>query len=463
MRAGFRSKRAALFVLGAVGVASACTRTPDPVEHFQSRSTGPSGGGSRSQSGAGSVPGAGTSSPGEGGTEAAGGEVSVDAGGQGGDSTGVPEPPTDLGCGDAPVSSGAFTKKALRAAAAECAQWHYCRFEAGARELADELNDYLAAPTADGLARARAAHATAFALASQNELFQFGPFASPSESSAKDKYQGRGLRELIYAWPQSARCGVEEQLVTRAYAQSFDRVRLNARGLFALDYLLHYPGSDTECTPTSATGQAWTAWTEEDLAAAKAEYAAALGDDVLLRAQELREAWAPDGGDFTPVFVDTTGYPSELETMKVLAWSLLYVERDVKDLKLGLPAGYTAPGTVSVAEAAFSGLKVEAIRENLRGFRGLFQGCGPDGAGLGFDDWLTDQKHGELADEIIQAYVAAQAAADDAPALDQMTPAELDALYQAVKRLTDLLKNDLFGGGSPLNLTLPPGLEGDTD
>jgi predicted lipoprotein len=463
-------RRPRLWVLaGGLVLAAACSRTTDPLEHYASengRAGGGAGDRSSAQGGRAPVGQAGSVSVhgGRAGSAAAGGGTdAVALAGQGGDGDVGPLPPSDFGCGEPPVSTEAFSRRALRAAAAECAKWHYCRFESGARAFSEELADYATAPTPEGLARSQAAFATAFDLASVDELFQFGPLASQAESAGKDSYQGKGLRELIYAWPLSARCRVEEQVVQRTYEQNMKGVLVNGRGLFALDYLLFYPGNDTECTPNSTTGKAWPTLTDAELAAGKLDYALALGDDMVRQAQALQGAWAADGGNFTPVFVDATGYPSEHEAMKVLSWALLYIEREVKDWKLGLPAGHTATAPVSVAEAAFSGLQTEAVRQNLRGFRGLFQGCGADGEGLGFDDWLTEAGHGELAQDILSAYAAAQAAADAAPPFGRATPQELEDLYQVVKHLTDLLKNDLFGAGSPLGLTLPKGIEGDTD
>ncbi|RYZ06700.1 MAG: hypothetical protein EOO73_15500 [Myxococcales bacterium] len=449
-----------------LAVAAACTRTEDPVEHYRltasagTAAAGKSGstGGKGSTAGSSGKP---TTIAGTGGVGGADDELPL--GGAAGEGAVLPEPPLNFGCADAPISTEPFTRRALRAAAAECAQWHYCRFEGAARVMADALDEQLAAPGEESLRAARAAYAQAFDLSSVLELFQFGPYASQSTSAGKDNYQGKGYRELVYSWPLSARCKVEEQVVVRGYAQSMNSVLVNARGLFGLDYLLHYSGSDTACAPNSAAGSGWAMLTEEELAAGKLEYAAALGSDILAQAQNLRADWSADQGDFTPQLVDTLGYPSEQEAMKVMAWSLLYVERDVKDWKLGVPAGHTAGAPVSVAEAAFSGRKIAAIRQNLLGFRALYQGCGPGGEGLGFDDWLTEAGHPELAREIVDAYVEAQAVVDASPELDEATPAEVEALYQAVKRLTDLLKNDLFGAGSPIGLTLPPGLEGDTD
>ena len=461
--------RMAFALGGGLALAAACSRTSDPVEHYATARPVTTATGGKSQSTGGKSTGSTGSSGSSGqaasmaGTGGGGGSEPLAMAGEGGGPDMVePMPPTDYGCGDAPVSTEAFTRRALRSAAAECAQWHYCRFEGGAQVLADELSVHASAPTTESHRRVTAAYAQAFELASANELFQFGPFASQAESAFKDAYQGQGLRELMYGWPASARCTIEEQVALRAYAKSMKGVRVSARGMFALDYLLYYGGTDTACAATSSIGQAWAMLSEDELAASKLDYATALGDDIHSQAQALRGAWAADGGNFGPVFVDTTGYPSEAEAMKVLAWALLYVEREVKDWKLGIPTGHTLtePGP---AEATFSGLKLVAIRENLRGFRRLYQGCGPAGEGLGFDDWLTEAGHPELAQEIVDAYVLAQAAADSSPELDLATPAELEHLYQEVKRLTDLLKNDLFGAGSPIGLTLPKGIEGDTD
>jgi uncharacterized protein len=464
--------RRALTACGAVAIGFACSRTEDPVEHFRTGPSVPSGG-SLAQGGESSLPGGGGKPAGPagnasvGGRDTDGGEGSlpVAMGGDGaiGGNGNEPEPPPPSLCGEAPVSEQPFTRQALRAAAADCATWHYCRFEEAAITLADETVAHAAAPSDTTLASAQAAFEQAWELWSANELFQFGPLASKAESAGKDEYQGLGARDLIYSWPLVARCRVEEQVANENYLSGFDSVLVSGRGLFGLEYLLYYPGSDTVCAPSSVAGKKWPALAARELATRKRAYAAALADDVLLRVAGVRRAWSPDGENFRAKFVDASGYPSEQESMKVMAWALLYVEREVKDWKLGWPAGYTATAPVSVSEASFSGRGTEAIRANLRGFRALFQGCGAEGEGLGFDDWLIEAGHGELATDILEAWRAAQVMADAYPAAAEASPAELDALYLAVKTLTDLLKNDLFGAGSPLGLALPKGLEGDTD
>jgi len=68
-----------------------------------------------------------------------------------------------------------------------------------------------------------------------------------------------------------------------------------------------------------------------------------------------------------------------------------------------------------------------------------------------------------LAVDIVAALNDALDTVRSTPDLGAATTDELIALHTSVKKLTDLLKNDLFGQGSPLGLTLPTALEGDTD
>lgn len=386
--------------------------------------------------------------------------------GEGAAGTGSEQPQVELGpCGAAPVSNGAFSREALRAAAAECASWQYCQFDGAAEALATRVQELSVAPSLPALEGAQAAWRNAMALWSRVELFQFGPLGSRAESAGKDIYEGQGIRDLVYSWPASARCRVEDQLITQTFAtRGMDPVLISGKGLFGLEYLLFYPGGDTACTATTATGRAWAQLDGATIAVRKRAYAAAIAADIAAKGQRLRDAWSPSGGNFTPVFVGAGGaYPDEQETMNVLAWSLVYLEREVKDWKLGVPAGYTLTSPVTTPESPFAGIATQNLQNNLRGFRSLFQGCGEEGEGIGFDDWLIEVGHPELAADMIAAWARAQAAADAFPPLHTASVAQIDALYQTIKGLTDLLKADFFGPGSPLNLELPGSVEGDTD
>jgi predicted lipoprotein len=405
---------------------------------------GSSSGGSSARGGSGIVGGSGNS-PGE--------------GGEGGE---PPIPRDD--CGEPPVSSAdPFTREALRAAAASCAEWHYCRFSFAATELEEKVAAHQSAPSGEKLEAARSAWRTAMNLWSSIELLQFGPVASRAESAGKDLYQGQGMRERIYSWPLTAHCRVDEQIVSQGYKSGFANVPVSGRGLFGLEVLLFYTGTETACTPASQAAKTWATLGESEIERRRLDYAVAVAAETRAEMERLIALWQPSGGNFRQSFVSASGYPSETEAMVTLAWSLVYAERELKDWKLGVPLGYTLMHPVTGPEAPYAGVGTENVRANLLGFQRLFSGCGENGEGLGFDDWLTAAGHGDLATDMKAALATARSAAERALPLAEQSQAELDALYQAVKELTNMLKGEFFGPASPLNLELPQGIGSDTD
>lgn len=461
-------------------VAGAACRTAAPDEHyFDGKAASSVGGtgsnGGRSSAGVGSGPNGGAASG-----SGAGGDVGVAGAADAGDSStssggedagGAPdvEPPDPpevalLECGAAPVSDAAFTRESLRAAAAECASWHFCNFENAAATLEARVRAYASETSTVRLADAQAAWREAMALWSRIELFQFGPLASRSQSAGKDVFGGQGLRDPIYGWPSVARCRVEDQIASQAFRDAgLDRVLTSGRGLYAIEYSLFYHGVDSACSGGSSTAETFAQLSEDELAARKREYATTIAADVLERARALSGAYRAEDSDFKQRFVSASGYPSEQEAMNVLGWAIFYVEREVKDWKLGVPAGYTLTHPVGEPEAPFAGTGTDNLRNNLLGFRSLFEGCGPDGEGLGLDDWLVEAGHAELSSDILAAWRGALSAVEEFPPYAEADQDDFRALHAELKVLTDLLKSELLGAGSPLNLKLPDSLASDTD
>jgi predicted lipoprotein len=364
-------------------------------------------------------------------------------------------------CGELPTETGEFSREKLREAAGSCAVYHYCAFGVSADALQAAVGQYAREPSEEPLRAARLAYRDSLLRWSRAELFQFGPAASAAQSAGRDIYQGKGLRDRIYAWPAVSRCRVEELLADAA--PDVPNALISARGLFGLEYALFFSGDGTECAASSRAAMVLAGLSPEALREQKARYAAAVAADVGAQTAQLLQLWRADGGDFLRKLTRAEGYPSEQEALNVLGWALIYVEREVKDWKLGIPAGYTMTAPVNVSESPFALLGTEAMRENLRGFRALFQGCGRDGEGLGFDDWLESAGHGELAQDMLAAYGRAQQTLDELPRSGEVSQAQLETAYLRLRELTALLKGDLFGAGSPLGLKLPATVEGDTD
>jgi hypothetical protein len=265
----------------------------------------------------------------------------------------------------------------------------------------------------------------------------------------------------VHPWPDLNRCQVETQVVQKGFLQGWDVVFPSSRGLFPVEYALFYPGADTACFPNSDTAKIWATQSPAQLTQAKTDYAVAIVDNIVAVSLEIRNVWAPAGENFKAKLLAFDGYGSEQETLNVVAWSLLYPEQEIKDLKLGSLAGFQP--AANNPETPFARVEADNMRTNLRAFRTLFQGCGADGVGVGFDDWLIAAGQQQLASDILATLASAQAAADAFPAFPQATPAQFVDMYNAIKPLTNLLKTSMFGSASPLNLKLPASAASDTD
>lgn len=367
-------------------------------------------------------------------------------------------PSVDPACGDAPVSTQEFTKKRLLESAGACAAHHVCLFSRRAEELEREVAAYAEEPTEVQLNQARVAWVQAMDAWALSAPAGYGPVASV----AADSYHGRGIGAFIHAWPSLNRCEVEKQVATRAYEeQGFQRILPGARGLSALEYLLFYGGSDTSCASNSSTAAVWADLSPDEIAEAKRDYAKAVAGDLVSKADELVNVWASDGEDFGSALAGGEGYGSEQEALNVVAWSLLYPYEVVRDLKVGPLAGI---GTALFnPETPYALVDVQSIRANIAAFRALFQGCGEDGQGLGFDDWLLAVGAGDLGQDIIDALDVVESHAAELPPLHLASAEQMASFYADLKVLSDLLKEELFGSGSVINLKLPASAASDTD
>ncbi|WP_394848611.1 imelysin family protein [Pendulispora brunnea] len=364
--------------------------------------------------------------------------------------------------------SGDFDKRALLQAAGECAIGRYRDFEGSARALRDAAAEWRDDPSDARRAAVQQVWRAAMATWEQAEVFRVGPAARSGDPG------GKNLRDQIYSWPLFHRCTIEEQLVDETYARpEFATSLISTRGLGGFEFLAFYGGTDNACpsgSPINALGS-WNRLGPEEIGRRKARYAAAIADNIGGHVAALLAAWDPAGGNFlhelTAAGAGSATFATPQDAFNALSDALFYVEQEVKDDKLGKPLGLndcTQGRCPEAVESRYARISKENITANLIGFRRLFQGCGDNGAGLGFDDWLRAVGASDLADRMIAMLASTQAAAD---ALDgsleqalESSPAKVEALHRAVKTLTDLLKTEFV---TVLNLELPKGSEGDND
>lgn len=374
--------------------------------------------------------------------------------------------------GGVPGETVPFTKTGLLQSIAECSVAEYERFLSLAEDLAEEAALARDVPSAPAEAAVRQAFLVAMASFQRVEVLRFGPAARSSEEPA-----GRDLRDQIYAWRLGGRCNVDTELLAEGYlAPDFPTASLiNVRGLGTAEYLLFYPTPDNGCPayfPMNANGT-WAALGADTVWARRRAYAAVVSEAIAARARELVDAWDPASQNFFTAFTsagaDESPYASQQAALNAVSNALFYVEKEVKDYKLGIPlalspecAQTTCPEAL---ESQFAHISTENIAHNLDGFSRLFRGCGQSGVrALGFDDWLVAVGAADLSDRMLAALAGAeQAAANLDPPIELSLVDHTDrvrGVYDAVKALTDLLKTEFV---TVLDLELPKASEGDND
>lgn len=359
-----------------------------------------------------------------------------------------------------------FTRAALLDAFGACILSEITEFEAQSRAFATAANAAVADPSA--LEAARLEWEKTIDIWQRLEVMQVGPAGRRTQPGGLD------FRDSIYAFPHQDRCEIDENLTTESYAVDANEVSSEAQGLGAAEYLLFSAAVENECAPENEinTTGGWASIDDGTLRLRRARYAAFAADGVAETAASLLEAWSPEGEDFlaelTRAGAGSRTYGRKRVALNAVSDALAYVDWGVKDNKLARPLGLRGCGQMDCAdylEAKYSRRSKEHLRNNLIGFRKLFMGCGTDGAGLGFDDYLYAIGSPALAAEIDGV---SQAALDGIAAIEEadlVTALETDkpsllAVHETLGTLGGLLLNDLLVA---LNLELPQMVQGDND
>src|SRR6185369_12075839 len=118
---------------------------------------------------------------------------------------------------------------------------------------------------------------------------------------------------------------------------------VNGRGLWAVEYLAFYAGSDNACgslSPINANGT-WAALSPNDLAQRKADYALAATEEITKHASAIVTAWDPAQGNFDAELRNAGSgsktYATNQDALNVMSNALFYIEKEVKDWKIGRP------------------------------------------------------------------------------------------------------------------------------
>lgn len=363
------------------------------------------------------------------------------------------------------------TVRATLESSAACAMSQADEFLEAARTLHSKVEAWAESPD-DADARSEAQDAWTEAMLSwhRTEPMTFGPAGSSSSVDEGGAVGGRDLRDLIYSWPLINSCRIDQAIEVQAYDGDLGAEPINAQGLDAIEYLLFYDAPESSCLATTAivADGRWDAI--DDLMQRRADYATAAASLVRDHANTLKNAWDPEGEDFLASFVqagENGPFETQTEALNAVIDAIFYVEKLVKDQKLAIPLAISEECTEELCpedvEHEFSGLSKRSIRENIVGFELILEGCGDDPIGLAglLVDKGAELDADELRDAVSGVYDALDAIEED-DLIDALAedPDSVRDLYDAVKVLTDLLKNDLV---EILEVNVPSSVGGDND
>jgi uncharacterized protein len=283
----------------------------------------------------------------------------------------------------------------------------------------------------------------------------------------------KAQRDRVYGWPLLSACGLDRDTASRwADPASYNiATKLsNVRSLAGIEYLLYTTATMHGCTTTPVGWDALGA----DLPRARCRLAQAIAEDVHAAAVALHTAWRPDGGDYVGVLAragNGSSIKSAQEGANQISDGMFFVDRFVKDMKLGEPAGIATNvcGTVQQpclreVELPYGDRATFAIRANLVALKRVFTGTTPTADGPGYDDFLRALGATELADQMTAKLTDAIAKANAIPdsfitALSSDYPS-IVATHGAVKLVTDDLKSQFL---TVLSLEIPDDVAADND
>jgi predicted lipoprotein len=255
-------------------------------------------------------------------------------------------------------------------------------------------------------------------------------------------------RVLSYANVDLNTCGLDQSVAQQSEADFDLSTRSsNQRGFSAIEYLLYNPTLTHSCAPQISATSGWNDLSETARKTQRCSYAQSLATltDVLI----------------------------------------IHMDKEAKDRKVGIPTGVKSEcssySCADLIESPYSETSLTNIRNNLVGFREIFNGAD----GVGFDDLITDADFADITESVQSKIVDAIANIDAGTVslTDQATAITDDTTASActnaygspdtssenysacsltglLKRITDVLKIEFV---NIVGVNLPGSVQSDND
>ena len=310
------------------------------------------------------------------------------------------------------------------------------------------------------------------------EVFQIGP-------TARNGYE---LREQMYSWPRSNSYLIDTEVAKKQKKSDYQYKGLGtSMGFPALEYLIYEETLTNQCHNCGMVLlEDWNQLPRDKKMVSRCDYMKFVSTSLTRNAQKLREAWNPVNGDITL----SPAYRQDFKTLKEFAvkltHGLIFLDREVKDHRLGTPSGIhrdlcSFDSCPEQSEHWLSKDSIYSLLYTTKGFFSVFTGDRIDGEkpGYGFEEWLLAKGHHELVKEFkkrtlnfiqnlekLKNQTHLELLAQDVvyekcrATTTENRMVEICALYKDLKQITDLYKTDFL---LATNFGRPHNQGGDTD
>lgn len=347
----------------------------------------------------------------------------------------------------------------------------FVQFAEKSAALETSVGEWAASPTNSELREAaREAWVEATFTWQHAELMQLGPVGASGKRLAGDD-----LRDRIYSWPATRTCRIDQTLLSAEFNEAdwLDGALFEVQGLDALEYVLYSETLENAC-PGAVRINRDGLWASEfpdldSLTARRAEFAAVVAGGVRVAADEVVTAFSADGGNFAGALAaGTAPYADAKNGLNEVYAALFYVDKLIKDAKLGRPLGI-AEGCdedrcPEAFESRYSGRGAAHLLANLDSFEAMFFGTIDGEEGPGFDDLLQNNDGAvvvsRMAENIAAARSAIEALGNDLPTALTDNASGVEAAHSAIKSVTDDFKGGVV---TILDLEVPREGSGDSD
>ncbi|MES2744658.1 MAG: imelysin family protein [Bdellovibrionota bacterium] len=246
-------------------------------------------------------------------------------------------------------------------------------FEGATTDLTAAANAYCASYSPESLTALKDKFKTAMLDWQQLELYQMGPMTEKNST----------LKSKIYNWPiVPYLCKIDEQsMFAREDGDEFLFPEENNKiGLQALEYLIFEETLETGC-PIGEIKTKWLALSRQEKLEARCAYMKPVARELGVNASTLKTAWGTTADNYLSRKVGNA--EAEQSAMQEMFNNILYIDIEMKNKKIGIPAGQDIKGCpkspapcIDKQELRYSRLSREALSENVKVLADIIFGFG---------------------------------------------------------------------------------------